>query len=90
MRKEASEMISLRIPADQKDIIDTAVSISRKNRTEFLLESALMRAEEIILDQRFFVLDEEETEQLMKLATPTPEQEEKMAALLNSKDPWEE
>ena len=50
--------INLRVSDEQKALIDRAASRLGKSRTEFMLDSAREAAENALLDQRLFFLDE--------------------------------
>jgi len=52
------ETINLRASPEQKALIDRAASCLGKTRTEFMLDSAREAAENTLLDQRLFLLDE--------------------------------
>ena len=57
-RPKADSTITMRIPAQTRDLIDRAAASIDKSRTEFVLESARQRAMDVLLDQRAFQLDE--------------------------------
>ncbi|MBT3627761.1 MAG: DUF1778 domain-containing protein, partial [Rhodospirillaceae bacterium] len=52
------ETINLRASAEQKALIDRAASHLGKTRTEFMLDSAREAAENALLDQRLFLLND--------------------------------
>jgi uncharacterized protein (DUF1778 family) len=81
--------INIRAPRRQKDLIDRAAHATGKTRTEFVLESACKAAEDALLDQRMFYLDEERFEQFMELLDAPPQPNEKLRALLSRKAPWD-
>ena len=62
-RKRASSVrsgrLGLRTTADQATLIQLAAEASRKSITEFVLSSACEKAEQTLLDQRFFMVDEQ-------------------------------
>jgi uncharacterized protein (DUF1778 family) len=91
-RKESrSTTISLRIPAQRRELIDRAAKATGKTRTEFILESAGRAAEDALLDQRMFHLDAEHREAFMAAldAPPRPEAVAKLRKLLAETAPWE-
>ena len=81
--------INLRAPAPVKELIDRAARLLGKSRSEFMLESARRYAEDVLLDQRLFLLDEERYAALLdtlgKPPRPTPE----LRKLLAARAPWE-
>jgi uncharacterized protein (DUF1778 family) len=48
--------INMRVDFKKRDLIDVAAAISGSDRTSFILDAACKKAEEVILDQRLFVL----------------------------------
>lgn len=81
--------INIRAKANQRAIIDRAAELQGKSRSEFMLESAYQKAQDVILDRCFFGLDELKFKQFLALldAPPTPNQ--KLNALLKTKSPWD-
>ena len=81
--------INIRAKADQRALIDRAAELQGKSRSEFMLESAYQKAQDILLDRCFFGLDEIKFKQFLALldAPPTPNQ--KLNALLKTKSPWD-
>jgi len=81
--------INLRAPAQVKDLIDRAARVLGKSRSEFMLESARRYAEDVLLDQRFFLLDEKRHAALMKSLSEPPRPPAALRKLLAGKSPWE-
>ena len=51
--------IKMRVDLRKRELIDVAAAISGKDRNSFILDAACKKAEEVILDQRQFVLANE-------------------------------
>ncbi|WP_263749841.1 DUF1778 domain-containing protein [Klebsiella pneumoniae] len=66
--------INIRAKTSQRDLIDMAASLVSKSRTDFMLEVACREAQDILLDQRLFLLNDNQFEAFI---------EELDAALLN-------
>jgi uncharacterized protein (DUF1778 family) len=81
--------INIRAKANQRALIDRAAELQGKSRSEFMLESAYQKAQDVLLDRCFFGLDELKFKQFLALldAPPTPNQ--KLNALLKTKSPWD-
>ncbi|MEG3957044.1 DUF1778 domain-containing protein [Microcoleus sp. herbarium2] len=81
--------INIRAKANQRALIDRAAQLQGKSRSEFMLESAYQKAQDVLLDRRLFGLDELKFKQFLALldAPPTPNQ--KLNALLKTKSPWD-
>ena len=52
------KQINIRATDEERAVIDYAASLVNKNRTDFIIERAVHEAQNIILDQRVFVLDD--------------------------------
>jgi uncharacterized protein (DUF1778 family) len=52
-----SEKLDLRLTRDAKLTLQAAAAVSRRSVSEFVLESALARADEALADRRTFYLD---------------------------------
>lgn len=55
-----TEKLDLRLTAEAKRVLQTAAAANRCSVSEFVLESALARAEEVLPDRRHFTLDAEQ------------------------------
>ena len=56
-RATRSEKLDLRLTRDAKRTLQAAAATSRRSVSEFVLESALARADEALADRRTFTLD---------------------------------
>ncbi|MCL0490128.1 DUF1778 domain-containing protein, partial [Klebsiella pneumoniae] len=54
--------INIRAKTSQRDLIDMAASLVSKSRTDFMLEVACREAQDILLDQRLFLLNDNQFE----------------------------
>lgn len=52
----ATEMVCLRIPPEQKSVIDWAASVCGRSRTAFIVESAMKSAQHILTEKTHFLL----------------------------------
>jgi len=60
--------INIRALSAQRELIDRAAALSNKSRSEFMLESACREAENVLLDQRLFLIDDEAYQSFISLA----------------------
>ena len=81
--------ISLRIPDEQRALIDRAAEATGKDRTEFMLDAATREATTVLLDQRYFRLDGEAWERFTALLDAAPAANPRLETLLMTKAPWE-
>ena len=85
----ARETINLRVASDQKALIDRAAARLGKSRTEFMLDSAREAAENALLDQRLFLLDDAlYADFLARLDAPAAPSEG-LRKILSTQSPWE-
>ncbi|VXD25334.1 type II toxin-antitoxin system TacA family antitoxin [Planktothrix paucivesiculata] len=81
--------INIRAKQNQRDFIDQAAKIQGKSRSEFMLQTAYEKAQDVILGHCFFGLDEDKFQKFVVLLDTPPMQNEKLQALLNTKSPWD-
>jgi len=82
-------LINLRVQRRQRELIDRAASVLGKHRTEFVLDAACREAENVLLDQRMFMLDAAAYRRFVALLNSPPRENEKLRALLLKKAPWD-
>jgi uncharacterized protein (DUF1778 family) len=81
--------INIRAKQNQRDLIDHAAQVQGKSRSEFMLESAYQKAQEVLLDRSFFGLDELKFKQFVALLDAPPSRDQKLHTLLTTKSPWD-
>lgn len=81
--------INIRAKQNQRDLIDRAADLQGKSRSEFMLDSAYQKAQDVLLDRSFFGLDELKFKQFVALLDAPPARNEKLHALLTTKSPWD-
>ena len=87
--KQKNNPINIRALESQKQLIDKASQITRKNRSEFILESACREAENVLLDQRLFFVDAPAYDKFMDLLESRVEENLGLKMLLQEKSPWQ-
>ena len=82
-------LINIRAKTKQRDLIDQVADRLGRSRSDFMLEAACREAENILLDQTFFTVDQGTFAKFQALIdnplTPT----DKLRRLLKTKAPWE-
>lgn len=81
--------INLRIDPEVKSVIDQAADLSSKTRTDFMVEASYLAAQEVLLDQRLFLLNSEQWDAFNAKLDAPPKHNEKLAQLLQKKASWE-
>ena len=79
----------MRLPAQTRQLIDRASTTLDKTVTEFLLESARLRAIDVLLDQRLLQLDEAASEAFAAALDNPPLPVPELRRLFKSSAPWE-
>lgn len=81
--------INIRAKPNQRDLIDRAALLQGKSRSEFMLESACQKAQDVILERYFIGLDELKFKQFLALLDAPPTPDRKLKTLLKTKSPWD-
>jgi uncharacterized protein (DUF1778 family) len=84
-----SERVALRMTEAAKRMLQTAASVSNKTLTEFLLDSGLSAALEILADRRVFQLADKDWDAFMAALAPPPRDNPRLRKLLARKPAWE-
>jgi uncharacterized protein (DUF1778 family) len=87
--KTRSEKLDLRLTMKAKRLLQIAASVEHRSVSEFVLESALARAEEILPDRRHFGLDAERWAQFQAALDAPPRPLRRMARLLKEPSVFE-
>ncbi len=82
--------INMRVDPSQFTLLTRAAAAIKKDRSAFILEAACREAENLLLDQRLFLLDEESfTAFIAALDAPITDDAE-LKTLLTEPSPWED
>jgi uncharacterized protein (DUF1778 family) len=82
-------IINLRARALQKELIDRAAELQGKNRTDFMLDAACEKAEQVLLDRTFFALDARHHQRFVDLLDAPTKPNKALVRLLKATAPWE-
>ena len=85
----ATEVINVRIPAEQKAIIDNAAQLLGKSRTAFMLELAVRLAEDILAENTHFQLSPEQWDAFTTLLDAPVHPNPALDRLLSTPAPWD-
>lgn len=88
-RERHDATVNLRMPCQTRDLIDAAAHACGKSRTEFVLESARVHANDVLLEQRIFRLDDAQFAAFESALNDPPQPSEKLKQLLKRKARWE-
>jgi len=83
MRVTRSEKIDLRLTAQAKRALQSAAEASHKTLSDFVLESALARADSVLAERMVFRLDPVRWKAFLAALDAPPKQRPRLARLLN-------
>lgn len=81
--------INLRAPSAQRALIDQAAQLTGKNRTDFMLQAACEKAQQVLLDRTVFALDEAGFQRFTALLDAPLDHSDAVVRLLSRRAPWE-
>lgn len=84
-----TEKVDLRVTAAAKRLLQTAAQANSRSLSEFVLESALARAEETLPDRRYFGLDAEQWAAFQAALDAPPRPLPRIARLLSEPSVFE-
>jgi uncharacterized protein (DUF1778 family) len=84
-----TEKLDLRLSLQAKRVLAAAAEVDGRSVSDFVLESALSRAEERLADRHAFVLSAEKWNELVALLDAPPEPMPELARRLRQRAPWE-
>ncbi len=84
-----TEKLDLRLTAAAKRVLQTAATASARSVSEFVLESALARAEETLPDRRRFGLDADQWAAFQAALDEPPRSLPRLRSLLNTPSVFE-
>jgi len=87
--RRKDNVIQIRASAEAKALINRAAALRGQKLSEFMLDSARRQAEDTILDQRTFFLNEDAHARFLALLDAPPKPSAKARARLNRKPPWQ-
>ncbi len=82
-------VINLRAPAAKRALIDQAAQVQGQSRTEFMLDAASEKAQQVLLDRTLFVLDAKRHRRFVQALDAPLKNNKALAKLLGRKTLWE-
>jgi uncharacterized protein (DUF1778 family) len=84
-----TKVINLRTDEARRDLIDRAAEAVGKDRTEFMLDAATREAQSVLLERRFFQLDQAAFRRFHEALDAPPADNPRLRKLLAKRAPWE-
>ena len=88
-RKRRTARLGLRATPEQERVLRRAAQAARKPLTDFILESACQAAEQMLIDQRLFVVTGNQARSLLELFERPTEDNAGLHDLFSRPEPWE-
>ncbi len=88
-RSHRSLTVNLRIEPEMRDLIDSAAKLRGKSRTAFVVDAAYQEAQDTLLDQRLFRLDEQQWAAFTQALDAPTSVNAALAEVLATPAPWE-
>ena len=88
MTKNHQDMLTLRIPPAERNLIDRAAKSAGKTRTAFILEAARRAAEEALLDRALAAVSPEAHGEFLKRLDYPAKPSERLRRTMRSTAPW--
>ena len=83
------ETLNIRIKPEIRDLIDRAAKSRGKNRTDFILDSARIAAEDTLLDQEIMTVRAQAYEQFQARLDMPPNPNDRLRETMLTPAPWE-
>ncbi len=85
-----SMQLNMRVHPDQRDVIARAAKLRHKSMTEFVVEAAMEAAEDILLNQRVFMANDEQIEEFLRLMDSPVSENPVLQETLSKPAPWDQ
>ena len=82
-------VINLRAPLDQRELIDRAARLQGRSRTDFMLEAAREKAQQVLLDQTLVAVTPKQYKAYLALMDAPLATNPAVRRLLAKRAPWE-
>ena len=83
------ETLNIRIKPEVRDLIDRAAKSRGKNRTDFILDSARVAAEDALLDQVVMSVSAQAFEQFQARLDMPPKPNDRLIKTMTTPAPWD-
>jgi len=84
------DRLDLRLTSEQKRLLQHAANLKGETVSDFVIGSAMLSADEVLLDQRLFSFEPEAFDQLLARAEDVEKNKEAIDKILAISPPWQE
>ena len=85
-----SMQINMRIRPAQRELIARAAELHHKSVSEFVIDAATEAAEDTLLKQRVYLVDDEQYKQVLRIMDSPVSENPALQQTLDSPAPWEQ
>lgn len=85
-----SMQLNMRVNPAQRDVIARAAKLRHKSLTEFVIEAATEAAEDVLLNQRIFVANEDQIEDFLRVMDSPVSENPLLRDTLGKPAPWDQ
>ena len=82
------DTLNIRIPAEERNLIDRAAASTGKTRTDFILSAARRAAEEALLDRAMFSVSPASYKKFLALLDAPGKPNKRLRETMKTKAPW--
>ncbi len=83
-----SARLGLRATPQQELVLRRAADVAHKSLTDFILDSACLAAEQTLMDQRLFIVSDQQYENLMRLLDQPEQVNPGLRDVMTRQTPW--
>ncbi len=88
-QSETSVPLNFRIKPSARNLIDRAAELLGKNRTDFVIEAAERRAEEVLADRTLFTVGPEAYAEFLARLDAPAQPNERLRRTMETRAPWD-
>lgn len=81
--------INIRAKAGQRNLVDQAADRLGRSRSDFMIEAACRRAEDVLLDHTYFALDAKSVAAFQAMLDQPPPPTDRLGRTLKASAPWD-
>ena len=85
-----SMQLNMRVHPAQRDVIARAAKVRHKSMTDFVVEAAIEVAEDILLNQRIFMADDNQMEEFLRVMDSPVSENPLLQKTLGTPAPWDQ
>lgn len=85
-----SMQLNMRVNPAQRDVIARAAKLRHKTLTEFVIEAATEAAEDVLLSQRLYIVNDDQIEEFLRVMDSPVSENPVLRENLSKPAPWDQ